>query len=78
VAEPLPGVKLTSVGGLPLINVSAGLGEPVAAMLKFPALPTVKVVLVALVKAGAWLTVTVAVPLFTVQPVLESEADEIE
>ena len=38
-----------------------GVGEPVAVTVKVPALPTVKVVELALVIAGAWFTVRVKV-----------------
>ena len=38
-----------------------GVGEPVAVTVKVPALPTVKVVELTLVMAGAWFTVRVKV-----------------
>ena len=38
---------------------SVGVGVPVAVTLKVPAAPTAKVVLLALVMAGAWFTVSV-------------------
>ena len=38
---------------------SVGLGVPVAVTLNVPAVPTVKVVLLALVMAAAWFTVSV-------------------
>jgi hypothetical protein len=39
--------------------LKVGAGKPVAATLKLPLVPTTKVVLFALVKAGAWFTVRV-------------------
>ena len=38
---------------------SVGVGDPVAVTLNVPAVPTVKVVLLALVMDGAWFTVSV-------------------
>ena len=50
--------NVTPVGRVP-VSVSVGVGIPVVVTVKLPAVPTVKVVLVALVIAGAWLTVRV-------------------
>ena len=43
------------MGSVP-VSVSAGVGKPVVVTVKLPAVPVVKVVLPALVIAGAWLT----------------------
>ena len=52
VAVPLPlSVKVTPVGSAPVLEIPAG-GEPVVVTVKEPAVPTVKVVLLALVMAG--------------------------
>jgi hypothetical protein len=48
-------VKVTPVGSAP-VRLNVGAGKPVAVTVKEPAEPTVKVVLFALVMAGAWLT----------------------
>ena len=54
VAVPLPlSANVTPLGRAP-VSVTAGVGKPVAVTVKLPAAPTVKVVLVALVMAGAW------------------------
>ena len=56
VAVPSPlSVKVAPLGKLPvsLINIVALVGNPVVVTLKVPAFPTVKVVLFALVMAGA-------------------------
>jgi hypothetical protein len=54
VAVPLPlFVNVTPLGNVPL-SVRVGVGVPVAVTVKEPAPPTVKVVLLALVMAGAW------------------------
>ena len=59
VAVPLPlSTNDTPLGRAPL-SVSAGVGKPVVVTVKLPAVPTVKVVLLALVMAGAWVTVRV-------------------
>ena len=50
--------NVTPLGRVP-VAVRDGVGAPVAVTVKLPAVPTVKVVLVALVIAGAWLTVRV-------------------
>ena len=58
---PLPlSTNVTPVGSVP-VSLSAGVGKPVVVTVKLPAVPTVKVVLLALVMAGAWLTVRVKV-----------------
>ena len=46
------------LGSAPL-SLKVGVGLPVAVTVKEPAVPTVNVVLLALVMAGAWLTVRV-------------------
>src|SRR5262245_1445567 len=55
---PVAGVKVTPLGRAPL-SLKVGVGEPVAVTVKVPALPTVNVVLFALVIAGVWFTVRV-------------------
>lgn len=53
VAVPLPlSLKVTPLGRVP-VSVRLGVGEPVVVTVKLPALPVVKVVLAALVMAGA-------------------------
>ena len=51
-------VNVTPEGNAPDSD-SVGVGDPVAVTLNVPAVPTVKVVLFALVMAGAWFTVSV-------------------
>jgi len=51
-------LKVTPAGSVP-VSLSAGAGVPVAVTVNIPAVPTVKVVLVELVIAGAWFTVSV-------------------
>ena len=46
------------------VSLSVGVGTPVVVTVKLPAVPTVKVVLVALVIAGAWAAATVRVKLW--------------
>ena len=53
---PVEAVNVTPPGSVPEL-VSVGAGVPVAVTLNVPAVPTVKVVLLALVIAGAWFTV---------------------
>ena len=53
-------MNVTPLGSVPL-SLSVGVGKPVVVTVKLPAAPTVKVVLLALVMAGAWLTVRVKV-----------------
>ena len=55
VAVPLLfAVKVTPVGSVP-VRVSVGAGYPVVVTVKLKAVPTVALVLAALVMAGAWL-----------------------
>src|SRR5271157_2354479 len=61
VAVPLPlSANITPLGKAP-VSLRLGVGEPVAVTVKLPAAPTVKAALLALVMAGAWLTVRVKV-----------------
>ena len=64
VAVPLPLlVNVTPLGRAPL-SLTVGVGEPVVVTVKLPDWPTVKVVLVPLVMAGAWVAwLTVSVKL---------------
>src|SRR6267378_2489101 len=57
-STPVPAVKVTPPGRAP-VSLKVGAGKPVAATVKLPAVPTVNVVLLALVMAGAWLIVRV-------------------
>ncbi len=57
-STPVAGVKVTPLGKVPL-TLKVGDGKPVFVTVKLPALPTVNVVLFALVIAGAWFTVRV-------------------
>src|SRR5439155_20112397 len=50
--------NVTPPGSAP-VSVSDGIGVPVAVTVKLPAVPTVNVVLLALVIAGAWFTLRV-------------------
>ena len=50
--------NVTPLGTAP-VSVKDGVGVPVAAIVKLPGVPTVNVVLLVLVIAGAWLTVRV-------------------
>ena len=47
------GVKVTPAGRAPLVRLRVGVGEPAVVTVKLPELPVVKVVALALVKAGA-------------------------
>ena len=47
------GVKVTPAGSVPLVRLRVGVGEPVVVTVKLPGVPLVKVVALALVKAGA-------------------------
>ena len=58
VPDKTPPENVTPVGRVPA-SVIVGVGEPVAVTVNVPAVPTTKVVLFALVMAGAWLTVSV-------------------
>ena len=52
-AVPLPlSLNVTRLGSAP-VSVSDGVGDPVVVTVKLPAVPTVNVVLLALVIAGA-------------------------
>ena len=51
-------LKVTPLGKLP-VSVNVGVGKPLAVTVKEPAVPTVNVVLFALVNAGAWFTFNV-------------------
>jgi hypothetical protein len=51
-------VNVTPLGSVP-VSLTDGVGAPVAVNAKVPAVPTVKVVLFALVIAGPWFTVKV-------------------
>ena len=57
-SNPVAALKVTPLGRLPP-SLSVGVGKPVAATVNVPAVPTVKVVLAALVIAGAPFTVSV-------------------
>ena len=54
-----PLVKFTPVGREPAVRLKIGAGKPLAVGVKVPAVPTAKVVALALVKAATWLTVSV-------------------
>jgi hypothetical protein len=59
VAVPFPlFTNVTPLGSAP-VSVTDGVGVPVVVTVKFPAAPTVNIVLLALVIAGAWFTVSV-------------------
>jgi len=51
-------LNVTPLGSGP-VSVTAGVGFPVVVTVKLPAVPTVNAVLLALVIAGAWFTVSV-------------------
>jgi hypothetical protein len=55
-SRPDPALKVTPLGKVPL-SLRVGAGKPVPVTVNAPAVPTVKVILLALVMAGAWLTV---------------------
>ena len=56
-AVPFPlSINVTPLGAAP-VSVSESVGVPVAVTVKLPVVPTVNVVLLALVIAGAWVTV---------------------
>jgi len=57
-STPVPGLNVTPVGNVP-VSLNVGLGMPVAVTVNVPAVPTVKVVLFALVITGAVFTVSV-------------------
>ena len=54
----MPGVNVAPVGSAPDSD-TVGAGNPVAVTVKLPGVPTVKVVVVALVIAGGWFTFNV-------------------
>jgi hypothetical protein len=59
VAVPFPlSTNATPLGSVP-VSLSDGVGAPVVVTVKLPAVPTVNVVVFALVIAGAWFTVSV-------------------
>src|SRR5438128_8844646 len=55
---PVPTLNVTPPGNVP-VSLKAGAGKPVAVTVNVPAVAMVKVVLLALVMAGAWLIVRV-------------------
>jgi hypothetical protein len=55
-SRPVPALKVTPLGRVPL-SFRVGAGKPVSVTVNAPVVPRVKVVLLALVMAGAWLTV---------------------
>jgi hypothetical protein len=55
---PVAAVKVTPAGRVP-VTLKVGAGVPVAVTVKVPAVPTVNVVVPALVIVGGWLTVNV-------------------
>jgi hypothetical protein len=57
-STPVPALKVTPPGSVP-VSASVGLGKPVLVTVNDPAIPTVRVVLAALVMAGAWFKVRV-------------------
>jgi hypothetical protein len=60
VAVPLPwSMNVTPAGNTPASVIGATVGNPVVVTVNVPALPTAKVVVLALVIAGAWPTVSV-------------------
>jgi len=57
-STPVVALNVTPLGSVPL-SLRVGVGKPVAVTVNEPAVPTVNVVLLALVMAGASLTVSV-------------------
>ena len=55
---PVAALNVTPLGNVP-VSLNVGVGEPVAVTVKEPAVPTVNVVLFALLIAGPWFTVKV-------------------
>jgi len=55
---PVVVLNVTPVGSAP-VSLNVGAGNPVAVTVNVPAVPTVNVVLLALVMAGGWPTVSV-------------------
>ena len=58
---PVVGSRPRPLGRVPVVTAKVGAGKPVAATVKLPAVPTVKVALAALVMVGDWPTVRVKV-----------------
>jgi hypothetical protein len=58
VPDRTPPENVTPVGSVPASEI-VGVGKPVAVTVNVPAAPVVNVVLLALVMAGAWFTVSV-------------------
>ena len=58
---PEVGSSVRPLGRVPVVTAKVGAGKPLAATVKLPAVPTVKVALAALVMVGAWPTVSVKV-----------------
>ena len=57
-STPVVGFKVTPLGNTP-VSVNVGVGNPVAVTVNVPAVPTVNVVLFALVMVGGWVTLIV-------------------
>src|SRR5207245_3753352 len=57
-STPVVALNVTPLGKVP-VSLKVGVGKPVAVTVKLPAVPTVNVVLLALVMVGAWFTVSV-------------------
>ena len=61
---PVAGFKDTPLGNVPFVTLNVGAGEPVAVTVNDPATPSLKVALLALVKAGGTMARTVRVKLW--------------
>jgi len=57
-SRPVVALSVTPVGRVP-VSLNVGAGKPEAVTVNDPAVPTVNVMLLALVMAGAWFTVSV-------------------
>ena len=57
-STPVVASKVTPDGRVP-VRLKVGAGKPLAVGVKLPAVPTAKVVALALVKAATWFTVSV-------------------
>ena len=57
-SKPVEGLNVTPLANA-AVSLRLGAGKPVAVTVNDPDVPTVKVVLLALVMAGAWFTVSV-------------------
>src|SRR5207245_1028663 len=66
---PVPALNVTPPGNVP-VSLKVGAGKPVAVTVNEPAVPTVNVVLLALVMAGAWLIVRVKLGVAGTRPLL--------